>query len=56
MFHVVYQTMNDTYTKSFSNPADAEKFCRMIKRLYPEQDPKVGIKLSTLMRGLNKKR
>jgi hypothetical protein len=33
--------MNDTYTKSFRDKADAEKFVSLIKRLYPEQNPKV---------------
>lgn len=41
MYKVTYQTMNDTYTKTFRDREDAERFRAMIKKLYPEQNPVV---------------
>jgi hypothetical protein len=41
MYKVRYSTLNDTYVKSFKSLEEAEKFVSLIKRLYPEQDPKV---------------
>jgi hypothetical protein len=39
MYKVTYHTMNDTYTKTFRSLEDAEKFRKLIKVLYPEQNP-----------------
>ena len=36
-YKVTYTTMNDTYTKSFINLGDAEKFVGLLSRLYPGQ-------------------
>jgi hypothetical protein len=37
---VTYDTLNDTYTKSFRSLDEAERFCGMIRKLYPDQNPK----------------
>ena len=42
-YAVQYHTLNDTYTKVFKNKADAIKFRDLIKALYPEQNPTVGV-------------
>ena len=39
MFAVTYKTMNDTYTKRFMTQAEANKFCGLIRKLYPNQQP-----------------
>lgn len=39
MWYVRYDTMNDSYMKSFKSLEEAEKFCRLIAKLYPEQRP-----------------
>lgn len=41
MYKVTYHTLNDTYIKTFSDLHQAKKFCRLIKKLYPEQNPVV---------------
>jgi hypothetical protein len=43
MFCVTYKTMNDTYTKRFMTQKEANKFCGLIRKLYPEQRPTVKI-------------
>jgi hypothetical protein len=39
MWYVRYDTLNDTYVKQFKEWHDADRFCAMIRRLYPEQKP-----------------
>lgn len=41
MFTVTYSTMNDTYIKHFMTQAEANKFCGLIRKLYPKQKPNV---------------
>lgn len=43
MFKVTYKTMNDTYTKRFMTQKEANRFCGLIRKLYPEQKPVVEI-------------
>lgn len=37
MFCVTYKTMNDTYTKRFMTQKEANRFCGLIRKLYPNQ-------------------
>lgn len=43
MFAVTYKTMNDTYTKRFMTQKEANRFCGLIRKLYPEQRPTVTL-------------
>jgi hypothetical protein len=43
MFAVTYKTMNDTYTKRFMTQLEANRFCGLIRKLYPNQKPTVTI-------------
>ena len=40
-YRVTYSTMNDIYVKPFRTKEEAEKFCKMIRKLYPDQNPSV---------------
>jgi hypothetical protein len=39
MYSIAYETLNDTYIKTFNDINEAYKFIRLIYKLYPQQHP-----------------